>query len=92
MKKTAIITGVNGQDGSYLAKYLIEKKINVYGIYNNKNFKNINFLKIYKKINLMLNIFIQIPYLFRGYIGYHLMLEQNLRKKQELSLMNLAKK
>lgn len=53
MKKTAIITGVNGQDGSYLAKYLIEKKVKVYGIYNNKNFKNINFLKIYKKINLI---------------------------------------
>ena len=53
MKKTAIITGVNGQDGSYLAKYLIEKKVNVYGIYNNKNFKNINFLKIYKKINFI---------------------------------------
>ena len=51
MKKNAIITGVNGQDGSYLAKYLIEKKINVYGIYNNKNFKNHNYLKIYNKIN-----------------------------------------
>lgn len=51
MNKNAIITGVNGQDGSYLAKYLIEKKINVYGIYNNKNFKNLKYLKIYNKIN-----------------------------------------
>ena len=31
-KKTAIITGVTGQDGSYLAKLLIKKDIKVYGI------------------------------------------------------------
>ena len=26
MKKKAFITGINGQDGSYLAEYLIEKE------------------------------------------------------------------
>ena len=26
MNKTALITGVTGQDGSYLAEYLLEKK------------------------------------------------------------------
>ena len=31
-KKTAIITGVTGQDGSYLANLLIKKDIKVYGI------------------------------------------------------------
>ncbi len=32
MKKKAFITGINGQDGSYLAEYLIEKDYEVYGI------------------------------------------------------------
>ena len=30
--KTALITGINGQDGSYLAEFLIEKGYNVHGI------------------------------------------------------------
>ena len=32
MKRTAFITGINGQDGSYLAEYLLEKDYKVYGI------------------------------------------------------------
>ena len=32
MKKVALITGVNGQDGSYLAEFLIEKGYEVHGI------------------------------------------------------------
>lgn len=32
MKKIALITGVNGQDGSYLAKLLIEKGYEVHGV------------------------------------------------------------
>src|SRR5574344_1163738 len=31
-KKTALITGVTGQDGSYLAEFLLQKNYNVYGI------------------------------------------------------------
>jgi len=30
--KTALITGINGQDGSYLAEFLLEKGYNVHGI------------------------------------------------------------
>ena len=30
--KTALITGVTGQDGSYLAEYLLEKGYEVHGI------------------------------------------------------------
>ena len=30
-KKTAIITGINGQDGSYLAELLLSKNYNVVG-------------------------------------------------------------
>ena len=32
MKKKAFITGINGQDGSYLAEYLLTKDYKVYGI------------------------------------------------------------
>ena len=31
-KKKAFITGINGQDGSYLAEYLLGKDYKVYGI------------------------------------------------------------
>ena len=31
-KKKAFITGINGQDGSYLAEYLLDKDYKVYGI------------------------------------------------------------
>ena len=31
MKKSALITGISGQDGSYLAEYLLEKKYDVFG-------------------------------------------------------------
>jgi len=32
MKKKALITGISGQDGSYLAEFLLEKDYEVYGI------------------------------------------------------------
>jgi len=32
MKKKALITGINGQDGSYLAEFLLSKNYEVYGI------------------------------------------------------------
>ena len=31
-KKTALITGITGQDGSYLAEYLLEKGYEVHGV------------------------------------------------------------
>ena len=33
MKKTALITGITGQDGSYLAELLLEKGYVVYGLF-----------------------------------------------------------
>lgn len=33
MKKTALITGITGQDGSYLAEFLLEKDYEVYGLF-----------------------------------------------------------
>ena len=35
--KNALITGINGQDGSYLAELLLEKGYNVYGIMRRKS-------------------------------------------------------
>ncbi len=32
MRKTALITGITGQDGSYLAEFLLKKKYKVHGI------------------------------------------------------------
>ena len=32
MTKTALITGITGQDGSYLAEFLLEKKMKVFGL------------------------------------------------------------
>ena len=52
MKKTALIFGINGQDGAYLAKKLIEKKYSVYGISRRKNYINLVKLNIIKKIKL----------------------------------------
>ena len=48
MKKRALITGVTGQDGSYLAELLLEKGYEVYGIMRRKSvvdYGNVNHLK-----------------------------------------------
>lgn len=56
MKKNIIITGISGQDGSYLAKYLLNKNFNIFGVVRKKNknyFKNIEYLRIKKSINFI---------------------------------------
>ena len=45
MAKIAIITGISGQDGSYLAELLIKKKYKVYGILNPRKKNNLENLK-----------------------------------------------
>jgi GDPmannose 4,6-dehydratase len=48
-QKTALITGILGQDGPYLAKLLLEKEYKVYGLirrYTNPNFVNTDYLGI----------------------------------------------
>ena len=40
MSKIALITGITGQDGSYLAELLIKKKYTVHGLVRKKTFKN----------------------------------------------------
>jgi GDPmannose 4,6-dehydratase len=56
MKKTAFITGVLGQDGSYLAKHLLEKDYKVYGLLRRKsiqNFDNTDYLNVTKEIEFI---------------------------------------
>lgn len=56
MSKTAIIIGVTGQDGSYLAKLLLDKGYNVVGITRDLldyNSKSLDFLRISDKITLL---------------------------------------
>lgn len=52
--KTALITGITGQDGSYLAELLLEKGYKVYGIMRRKSvvdYGNVDFIK--DKINFI---------------------------------------
>lgn len=56
MQKTALITGILGQDGPYLAKLLLEKDYKVYGLirrYTNPNFSNTDYLEVTDKIEFV---------------------------------------
>ena len=53
-KKTALITGITGQDGAYLAELLLKKNYKVVGTVRrstSERFTNLNHLKIYDKIS-----------------------------------------
>lgn len=53
-KKTALITGITGQDGSYLAEFLLDKGYRVYGLerrVSNKNHEYIQHLR--PKVNMI---------------------------------------
>jgi len=53
MSKIALITGITGQDGSYLAELLLEKNYNVWGIIRRASNINTNRIEhIYNKLNL----------------------------------------
>ena len=51
-KKIALITGISGQDGAYLAKFLLKKNYKIIGLTrttsknNNWRLKKLNILKI----------------------------------------------
>ncbi len=52
-RKVALITGILGQDGPYLAKLLLEKGYKVYGMlrrYSNPNFSNLEYLGVINDI------------------------------------------
>ena len=53
--KTAIVTGISGQDGAYLAELLLKHDYRVVGIirsYNNSNLTKLKYLKVDNKIQL----------------------------------------
>ena len=55
MTKTAIITGITGQDGAYLAQLLLKENYTVIGLtrgYNNFNNSSFKYLKIEDKIKM----------------------------------------
>lgn len=54
MKKVALVTGILGQDGPYLAKLLLEKGYKVYGLlrrYSKPSFDHLEYLGIEKEID-----------------------------------------
>jgi GDPmannose 4,6-dehydratase len=56
VKKSALITGVTGQDGAYLAAFLLEKGYTVYGTYrrlSTPNFWRLQYLGIFDKVKLI---------------------------------------
>ena len=56
MAKSALITGILGQDGPYLAKLLLEKGYKVYGLirrYSNPSFDNLDYVGVTKNINFV---------------------------------------
>ena len=53
MQKVALITGITGQDGSYLAEFLLEKGYEVHGIHRRSSISNMGRIKhLLDKISL----------------------------------------
>jgi len=56
MAKRALITGITGQDGAYLAKFLLEKGYEVFGTFrrlSTPNFWRLQYLDVFDKVNLI---------------------------------------
>lgn len=86
--KTALITGITGQDGSYLAEFLINKGYKVYGIVRRSSIMNRQRIEelYYKKYNYdMENIEI-----FYGDLGDSSSLNRILKKCEPDEVYNLA--
>lgn len=55
-QKRALVTGITGQDGAYLARFLLQKGYEVYGTYrrlSTPNFWRLQYLDIFHRINLI---------------------------------------
>lgn len=56
MKKRALITGITGQDGAYLAKLLLDKNYEVFGFSSrrvNQSYNNLDFFGITDKVQII---------------------------------------
>src|SRR5712675_756850 len=76
---TALISGINGQDGSYLAEFLLSKGYEVIGTTPNANTNQEHILKIREKIEIV----------EANLLDQHL-LEDILRNRQPDEVYNLA--
>ena len=83
MKKKALITGVTGQDGSYLAEYLLKKNYAVHGI--NRRTSSFNTARIDHLIEKEKNFF-----LHHGDMTDCLSLERIILKVKPHEIYNLA--
>ncbi len=66
--KTTMITGITGQDGAYLAKYLLNKGYNIIGLTRDNsriNIKNLRYLDIDDKINFIKIGLLNLPNIVR---------------------------
>lgn len=55
-KKRGLITGITGQDGAYLAQFLLNKNYQVFGTYrrlSTPNFWRLQYLNIFEKVHLI---------------------------------------
>ncbi len=56
MNKRALITGITGQDGAYLSKFLLDRGYTVFGLYRRlsaPNFWRLQHLGVFEKVNLI---------------------------------------
>lgn len=54
MKKSALITGITGQDGSYMAEFLLSKGYTVHGLVRRLSMPNVENIKhILDKVELL---------------------------------------
>ncbi|MBE3128195.1 MAG: GDP-mannose 4,6-dehydratase [Actinobacteria bacterium] len=66
--KIAMITGITGQDGAYLSKFLLSKGYNIIGVLRkNKKFnlKNLEYLGVSNKINFIEMDLLDLPFIIK---------------------------
>jgi GDPmannose 4,6-dehydratase len=56
VKKVALITGITGQDGAYLARFLLQRDYDVYGVFrrlSTPNFWRLQYLGVFDQVHLI---------------------------------------
>ena len=89
MSKTAIITGITGQDGAYLSKFLLEKGYKVVGLLRSKMYSNlerVEYLGIADKIKFEECDLLDVAHLIRILQSYHPNEIYNLAAQSSIAL------
>ena len=87
MIKKALITGITGQDGSYLADFLLKKGYEVHGMKRRSSLLILSVLIIFIKTHMNL---IQILFYIYGDLADSLVLSNIIQKVQPDEIYNLA--